>query len=361
MNSESAVLVPAAHSARQRSRTMRAAVIEKQNTLRLKTVDMPRLEPGEALIKVDYCSICGSDIHILHGQHPTARFPVIPGHEFVGELVDVRGAGEEMFAKGDTVLAQPFFSCGNCEPCAQGRDNVCRSLRFMGAHTDGAFAQYVKVATRKMYTIPASLDKKLAALAEPVAVAVHDVRRSGLRVGETALVIGGGAIGQLIAIVARQAGAGKVVISEPNAYRRSVAETLGFETVNPMLDDFDARLMDISGGLGFNIVFEASGSRPAVAAATRHAKITGKIMIIGMTKEPYPVDLSAVFAKELILEGVRIHAQYNFIGAVELLKNGSLNREFSALATDVFPFEQVEDAFAFAQSGGDFMKVLVKM
>ena len=340
---------------------MKAAVIDKANSLHLKDIAIPELGPGEALIKVNYCSICGSDIHILHGQHPTARFPVVPGHEFVGELVALEGPGGDGFKPGDLVVAQPFFSCGNCEPCAKGRDNVCRSLRFMGAHTNGAFAQYVRVLVRKMYKLPGDVDGKLAALVEPIAVAVHDVRRSNLRVGETALVIGGGAIGLLVALVARHAGAGKVIISEPSAYRRGMAEGMGFETVDPTAADFDARLMRASDNLGFDVVFEASGSRPGVAASTKYAKITGKIMIIGMTREPYPVDLSAVFAKELVLEGVRIHAQYNFIGAVELLKSHALDREFAKIVTDVFPFDRIEDAFAHAQGGGDFMKIVVEM
>ncbi len=341
--------------------TMHAAVITEKNSLHRRSIDVPALKPGEALIRVEYCGICGSDIHVLHGQHPTARFPVVPGHEFVGELVAVRGAAGDGIAIGDTVVAQPFFSCGNCQPCAKGRDNVCRQLRFMGAHTDGAFAQYVKVATRKMYRLPSGVDRRLAALVEPIAVAVHDVRRSGLQVGESALVIGGGAIGLLVAIVARRAGAGTVVISEPNEYRRGVAEQLGFRTVDPTDGSLDEALSEAGGDLGFDVVFEASGSRAGVAATTRYAKITGKIMIIGMTREPYPVDLSAVFAKELVVEGVRIHSQYNFIGAVELLKAGSLNAEFAKLVTNVFPFDQIEEAFTFAQSGGDSMKILVRM
>ncbi|MCC8166665.1 MAG: alcohol dehydrogenase catalytic domain-containing protein [Planctomycetes bacterium] len=348
-------------SARPAPETMRAAVITEKNSLQSRIVGVPVLKPGEALIRVEYCGICGSDIHVLHGQHPTARFPVVPGHEFVGELVAVKGGGGDGFTLGDTVVAQPFFSCGNCQPCAKGRDNVCRQLRFMGAHTDGAFAQYVKVATRKMYALPAHVDHRLAALVEPIAVAVHDVRRSGLQVGETALVIGGGAIGLLVALVARRAGAGMVIISEPNEYRRRVAEELGFRTVDPTDGSLDEALDEASGDLGFDVVFEASGSRAGVAATTRYAKITGKIMIIGMTREPYPVDLSAVFAKELIVEGVRIHAQYNFIGAVELLKEGSLNAEFAKLVTNVFPFDQIGEAFTFAQSGGDSMKILVRL
>ncbi|MCD8352010.1 MAG: alcohol dehydrogenase catalytic domain-containing protein [Planctomycetaceae bacterium] len=358
MSSSSAVLQPIAP--RTTSRTMRAAVIEGKNSLSLKTVPMPELRPDEALLRVKYCGICGSDLHVLHGAHPTAKFPVIPGHEFVGELVALNG-GDTSLRPGDMVVSQPFFSCGNCQPCAKGRDNVCRSLRFMGAHVNGGFAEYVAVPIRKTYALPTGFDLQLAALVEPIAVAVHDVRRSGIQVGETALVIGGGAIGQLLAIVARHSGASKVVISEPNAYRRGVAERLGFQTVDPTSDGFDKALMEASDSLGFDVVFEASGSRPGVTASTKYAKITGKVMVIGMTKEPYPVDLSAVFAKELVLEGVRIHAQYNFIGAIELLKNEALRSQFLPLMTDVFPMEEIEDAFAFAQSAGDFMKVIVKM
>ncbi len=340
---------------------MKAAVIEEKNNIHLKEVPKPQLKEGEALIKVKYCGICGSDIHVLKGEHPTATFPVIPGHEFVGELVEIKGTGNEEFEIGDYVVAQPFFSCGNCEPCAKGRDNVCQHLCFMGAHTDGGFAEYVKVAVRKMYKIPKDMDLKLAALTEPVAVAVHDVRRSGLRAGETALIIGGGPIGMLIAMVARYAGARRTVISEISDFRRNVAKKFGFDTVNPLDADFDEQISAMTDGKGFDVCFEVSGSKPGVKTAVEKAKITGTVMIIGMTSEPYPVDLSAVFAKELNIQGVRIHSQYNFIGAVELLKNGALNEEFQAMISKVFRIDEVEDAFAFAQVPGDYFKILVEM
>ena len=341
--------------------SMRSAVIEQAGSIHLKEVSMPELGDGEALIRVQYCGICGSDLHVMHGQHPTARFPVTPGHEFVGELVDIKGKGSEKFAIGDTVVAQPFFSCGNCEPCAQGHDNVCRDLHFMGAHCDGAFADYVKVLTRKMYKIPKSMDLELAALTEPVAVAVHDVRRSGLSVGQTALIIGGGPIGMLIGLVAKQAGARRVVISEINGFRRNFAEEMGFDSVDPTAPDFDEQLQALTEGKGFDVCFEVSGSKPGIATAVKYAAIGGMIMIVGMTKEPHPVDLSAMFAKELRMQGVRIHAQYNFIGAIELLKSGVLNEQFHKLISRVFPFEQLEDAFHFAEVPGDYFKILVKM
>ncbi|MDO4270173.1 MAG: alcohol dehydrogenase catalytic domain-containing protein [Eubacteriales bacterium] len=340
---------------------MKAAVINQPNSIHLRDIDMPEVGEGEALIRVRYCGICGSDLHVLHGQHPTATFPVVPGHEFVGELVEAKGVGADQFQPGDMVVAQPFFSCGNCEPCAQGHDNVCQNLCFMGAHCNGGFAEYVKVLTRKMYKIPKDMDLRLAALTEPVAVAVHDVRRSGLQVGETALVIGGGPIGMLIAIVARHTGARKVVISEINAFRREFAEKLGFETVNPLDPDFDRKMMELTDGKGFHVSYEVSGSKPGIAAAVQYTAIGGMVMIVGMTREPHPVDLSTMFSRELRMQGVRIHSQYSFIGAVELLKSGALNEEFLSLVSKVYPLGEVEQAFAFSEIPGDYFKVLVEM
>lgn len=340
---------------------MKAAVINQKNSIHLQEIEKPVLKEGEALIKVKYCGICGSDIHVLKGEHPTATFPVIPGHEFVGELVEIKGTGSERYEIGDMVVAQPFFSCGNCEPCSKGNDNVCCELSFMGAHRDGAFGEYVKVLIRKMYKIPKDMDLKLAALTEPVAVAVHDVRRSGIKVGETALVIGGGPIGMLIAMVAENAGAGKIVISEISDARREFAENLGYTAVNPLSEDFHDRLMEITDGKGFHVAYEVSGSKAGIAAAIKYTKITGTVMVIGMTSEPYPVDLSQIFAKELKLQGVRIHAQYNFLGAVELLKNGQCNEKFKSLISKIYKLDDVEEAFEFAQIPGDYFKILVEM
>lgn len=340
---------------------MKAAVISKKNTIHLQEVDKPILEDGEALLKVKYCGICGSDLHVLHGQHPTAQFPVIPGHEFVGEIVEIKGKAGKGFEIGDMVVAQPFFSCGNCEPCAKGQDNVCENLQFMGVLTDGGFAEYVKVLTRKMYKIPKELDLKVAALAEPIAVAVHDVRRSGLKVGETVLVIGGGPIGMLIAMVARNAGARKIVISEISDGRRKVAKKLNFITVNPLAKNFNETIMELTDGKGFDVCFEVSGSKPGITTAIDVAKIGGTVMVVGMTSESYLVNLSLIFSKELTIQGVRIHSQYNFIGAVKLLESGDLNHEFSTLISKVYALDDVEEAFEFSQVPGDYFKVLVEV
>lgn len=340
---------------------MKAAVIKEMNRLQLQEAEIPDLNDGEALIKVKYCGICGSDLHVLKGKHPTAQFPVIPGHEFVGELADIKGHETSGFQIGDIVVAQPFFSCGHCEPCAKGSDNICRHLDFMGVHRNGAFAQYAKVLTRKMYKMPSDIDLRLAALTEPVAVAMHDVRTSGLKTGETALIIGGGPIGMLIAMVAEHAGARQIVISEISDSRRAFAEELGYQTVNPLSDQFDKELMKLTESKGFDVAFEVSGSKPGITAAVEYTANTGTVMIVGMSSEPYPVDLAKVFAKELKVIGVRIHSQYNFIGAVEMLKNGDFNHKFIKLVSEIYPLAKVEEAFRYAQTPGDYFKILVDM
>ncbi len=337
---------------------MKAAIIDNVHSIHLREEKMPELLPGQSLVKVKYCGICGTDVHVLHGSF-AANLPIIPGHEFVGELVEVCGDGAERYALGDLVVAQPFFSCGNCQACAQGKENICQSIAFMGTRTNGAFAEYVRVPTRKMYTLPAGFDAELAGLTEPLAVAVHDVRRSGLQVGEAVLVIGGGAIGLLEALVSRRAGARLVVISEISEYRRGLAESMGFATVNPLDERFEETLAAMAGGQGYDVVFEASGTKQGVATAVKHAKIAGTIMIIGVAKEPAPVDFQTVFLRELVLQGVRIHSQYSFMGAIEILKSGELDDHLRKLVTNVFPFDKVEDAFKLALGNGDFMKILV--
>jgi 2-desacetyl-2-hydroxyethyl bacteriochlorophyllide A dehydrogenase len=340
---------------------MKAAVIKKAGEMILTDRPMPVLSEGEALIKVKYIGICGSDIHVLKGIHPTAVYPLIPGHEFVGEMVEAKGPEAKRFRPGEIVVAQEIISCGVCDACAKGEDNVCRELKIIGIHTDGGFAQYVKVKTRKMYKIPEDTDLTLAALIEPLAVAVHDVRRSGLKVGETALVVGGGPIGMLVALVAREAGARKVVISEVSAHRLKVAQEMDFDTLNPIEKDFGERLIELSEGRGFDVSFEAAGAPSAIGTCVEHTKNTGNIVIIAMTEQPSVVDTGKVFAKELTLTGVRMHSQYNFLGAVDIVKSGTLNKELKTLITKTFSLDDVLTAFSEAQNGKDNFKILVRV
>lgn len=340
---------------------MKALVIEKPLEMHITEVPRPELNDGEALIRVQYIGICGTDVHVFNGHHPTATFPLIPGHEFVGELVQIRGEDSEAFQLGDTVVAQELLTCGRCDACAKGEDNVCEHLKIIGVHADGGFAEFVRVKTKKMYRVPKSVDLRRAALIEPLAVAVHDVRMSGLKIGESALVIGGGPIGQLIGCVAKAAGARKVVISEVVESRRALAEKLGMIALNPLDPDFSAKLLAANDGNNYDVSFEAAGVPSAITTCVDYTKNTGTIVQIAMTREPYPVDTGKLFAKELRVQGVRIHNQYAFEGAVNLVASGMLDEAIDLLTSKVFPFDEVAAAFQYAEKNKDAFKVLVQI
>jgi 2-desacetyl-2-hydroxyethyl bacteriochlorophyllide A dehydrogenase len=339
---------------------MKAAIIKTIGSIEICEAPMPVLNDGESLIRVIYIGICGTDVHLLNGNHPTAVYPLIPGHEFVGELVESKGRGSERFDVGDVVVAQELVTCGTCDACAKGEDNVCNELSIIGIHTNGGFAEYVKVMTRKMYKLPKDIDLKSAALTEPLAVAVHDVRVSGLKVGETALVLGGGPIGLLIAVVARLSGAGKTLISEPNEYRRKFASDMGFDTIDPSREGFDEKLRAITGGRGFDVSFEAAGAPSALSTCIEHTKNTGVAVIIAMTSGDVFIDTGKVFAKELTLKGVRLHSQYNFRGAVDIISSGALSSDLKKFITGMFPLENVAEALETAMSGKAF-KILLEV
>ncbi len=340
---------------------MKAWVIERPEEMHIVERIRPEIKEGEALIRVQYIGICGTDVHVLHGHHPTATFPRIPGHEFVGELVEIKGEGSELFQIGDIVTAQELLTCGVCDSCAKGEDNACIHLQIIGVHADGGFAEYVKVKTKKLFKIPKHIDIKRAALIEPLAVAVHDVRMSGMQVGENVLVIGGGPIGLLIGLVAQRGGAGKVVISEVVESRRKLAEDFGFIALNPLEEDFEKKLLAVNEGKGYDVGFEAAGVPSAITTLVDHVKNTGTIVQIAMTKGPYPVDTGKVFAKELRIQGVRIHNQYNFGGAVNMVVDGALDEKLDKLISKVFEFNKVTEAFEYAEKCKEAFKVLVKV
>ncbi len=339
---------------------MKAAYFMAPNELAVKETAMPQLKDGEALIRVEYAGICGSDVHVFCGQHGTATYPRIPGHEFSGTLVEARGVIRDQLKPGDPVVVQPVWSCGFCEACITGHDNVCQSLHILGIHKDGGFAQYVKVPAEKVYRLPQQISLKLGALTEPLAVAVHDVRTSGIRAGQKALIIGGGPIGILIGLVAQYSGA-EVYISEINAFRIKFMEAMGF----CVLDGTDPcgldRINEITDGRGFDVVYEVSGSRAGQQMMTSACKIRGTIMAIGMGGTTAPVHMGELIAREQRLEGVRIHSQVNYEGALRLLEKEWFRDKLEKIITRTFPLEEFEQAMEYQIRDPYHFKVLIRM
>lgn len=339
---------------------MRAAIMEEWGRISLKETEKPKPENDEALIKVHYAGICGTDIHIFAHEHPTARIPLIMGHEFVGEIAEI-GSNTKGLQNGQKVVVQPYRGCNHCEACLDGRDNICSKLSVFGVHENGCFAEYTKVPIRKIHAIPDQADTRIYSLTEPLAVAVHDVRRSGLKVGQRALVLGGGPIGILIGLVARYAGASEVVISEVNEYRKDFIADLGLTVADPREEGFMGKMNDLTSGKGFDVVFEAAGVESSVAMMTKAVKIGGTIVTIGMPGKMLPFNVMECVMKELDIKGVRIHAQNNFIAAVDILNKGVLNSDLEKIITHEFPMDKIEEAFTFSLKDTKHMKVIIKI
>src|SRR5215469_6159574 len=192
---------------------MQAAVYFGKEDVRVEDRPEPTVGDSEVLVRVRYAGLCGTDMTIYSGKHPRAQAPLVPGHEVLGR-VEVSGSSvRNALQKGTRVAIYPLISCGRCVACVEGSAHVCEKLRLVGIDQDGGFAEFVKVEPHQLVPIPDELSDEQAALIEPLSVAVHAVHESGLHIGDTVLVTGGGPIGNLVAQVARASGAREVVIS----------------------------------------------------------------------------------------------------------------------------------------------------
>ena len=321
--------------------------------------EVPLAEPGEneIRVKVAYCGICGTDLHIFKG-HMDARVkaPQAVGHEVSGTIAAM-GKNVSGFTVGQKVTVRPLDNCGECNTCKAGFTHICEKLRFLGIETAGGFAQYWTVPARLVHALPDDLPLKLAALVEPLAVACHDVRRSELKPGDYVVVNGGGPIGMLIAICARAAG-GKVTLCEINEKRLELARQLGFRVINPLKEDPVAIVRGETGGSGADVVFEVSGSEPGARVITELARPRGTIVVVAIFAKPVPVDLHKFFWKELRMVGARVYEARDYEQAIALTAGGTLPLE--TLISKVFPLSELQNAFEFLTKTPDAMKVLIQ-
>jgi (R,R)-butanediol dehydrogenase/meso-butanediol dehydrogenase/diacetyl reductase len=319
----------------------RAVYYEGQRTFRLGEGEVVAPAPGEVRLDVAFCGVCGTDVHIAHGaMDHRVRIPQVIGHEMSGTVAEL-GEGVEGWVVGDAVVVRPLDSRRET-PADRGYSHISAGLKFLGIDTPGAFQESWTVPAFTLHRLPSQLDLQLAALTEPLAVACHDVRRAGLVAGESAIVLGAGPIGLLIALVARHDGA-DVLVGEVNPVRLEFARSLGFDAdPSPAVEG------------GADVVFEVSGAPAAVLAMTELAAVRGRVVIVAIHPEAPPVRLFDLFWKELELRGARVYEPEDYERAIELLAGGAL--PLDRLITRVEPLERLPHVF---DELGDSVKVLV--
>ncbi len=340
---------------------MKAAMLTEWKNIELQDIPMPEIAAGECLIKVKYAGVCGSDLHVYQGHHPTAIKPLVMGHEFVGVVENIKPQSSTDIAVGDRVVAQPLISCGLCEACQSGNWHVCRTLNIIGIHTNGGFAEYLKASVEKVIKVDAALPDRVAVLTEPFAVGFHVNQRAGLKNGDTALIIGGGPIGIIIGMVAQISGAGQVVISEINPDRVALIQELGFTAINPTQKNVPARINELTDGTGFEVVFEVSGSQSGLLLATEACKIRGTIVPVGFPAGVPQFNINHLIFKELTVIGSRVYSLNDFKKTVIMLHNIVANNLFDVekLISDTRGLEDLETALQSMKAGQNLGKILI--
>lgn len=312
---------------------------------------------GEVQIDVAFCGICGTDMHVYHGnmEQRIGNHRVI-GHEMSGVVSQI-GSGVTGFEPGQAIVVRPLDHCGDCPACNAGLQHICHNLKFLGLDTDGAFQNKWTVPAHTLHKLPAEISLQHAALVEPVAVACHDVRLGRVSDGEDVLIIGGGPIGILNAMVARETGA-RVLVTEVNEYRIRIAEGMGFECINPKKDDLTKVVMEHTGGKGADVIFEVSGTQAGVDAMTAVAATRGRIVMVAIHASRPTIDLFQFFWREIEMLGARVYEPQDYDQAIKLVASGAIDA--TAMITDIQDLSEINAAFKALDEDPKAMKSLLK-
>lgn len=349
---------------------MRALIIHRKHEAKLEQVAVPSPQPGEALVKVRVCGMCGSDLHAYEGTQPFFRYPEVPGHEVVGEVVEVnpRLGGplrlpgrpiSEGLAVGERIALDPAMPCGACFPCARGRYNCCENMRVLGVHAPGALAEFFVAPAECLHRVPPALSDDLAVLAEPLSIGVQASNRGRIEAGDSVLVIGAGTIGLCVMLVARGRGA-RVAMTDLSAARREKALQMGAEAaLDPREEGFRERLAEFAQASGPAVVVEAVGTPATAAQALDLVVAAGRVVMLGLISEPITMPGNIMVKKELDFIGSRLHGG-TLPEALKLVAEGTV--DVAPLITHRFSLDDATDALRLmAQAPDEVLKALVEV
>ena len=337
----------ATNSLSEQPSLMRASRLHGIRDLRIDELPRPEPGPGQVLLQVATVGVCGSDVHYyLHGRigSQIVTGPIIMGHEFSARVAEL-GPGAEGVSVGQLVSVEPGIPCGKCEPCLHGHPNLCPNVRFCGTPPiDGVFSEYTVMPAENCFPLPEGFGPIEGAMLEPLGIAIHTVDLAHLRAGQTVAVLGAGPIGLLIAAVAKAAGAGQILMTEPLAHRRRFAlEYVADVALNPEAVDVIAEIKRLTSGRGVDVAFEAAGESDTPQQAAAVARMGGKVIVAGIPEDDtMNFNASTVRQKGLTIKAVR-RMKHTYPRAIRLVQTGMV--EVKPLATHRFPLERIDEAF----------------
>ncbi len=319
---------------------MRAAIVDTPGSIRVGDVPDPKPEPRHVVVKVGACGICGTDLHIADGHFPPTPYPIVPGHEFAGEIVEL-GGDVTGWSVGDRVAVDPSLFCGYCGPCRGGHGNLCENWGATGDTVNGAFAEYVSVPSANCHRMPDHLSWQQGALVEPLSCAVHGVRRIGVEAGERLLVVGAGTMGLLMQQLLQSAGA-VVTVVDRDTSRLHRATDLGAHAIAGDTAELD--------GERFDAAVDATGAVPAIEAAFDSLRRGGRLLVFGVAPADARVALSPfrIYNDEITVVG-SMAVLHSFGRALDLVADGAVVTE--PLLTHALPLEDYPAALDLMRSG----------
>jgi 2-desacetyl-2-hydroxyethyl bacteriochlorophyllide A dehydrogenase len=315
---------------------MKAVVIEEPNKMAVSRIEDPTPGAGDAVIKVEACGICGTDIHVLHGEFAPTRYPIVPGHEFCGEVVAVASDVRNVKV-GDFVAVDPSLFCGKCRQCRAGRFNLCENWNAIGVGSaNGACAEFVAVPSANAFRLPAELPRHWGALVEPLSCAVHGLDQVDLEVAGDYLIYGAGTMGLLLAQLAKHSGATQLDMIERNPKRHALARRLAADRVAASADELDRPQ-------GWDVVIDATGVVPAIEDGLRRVARGGTFLMFGVANADATATFSPfkVYNDEIKIIG-SMAVLHSFERALSLLAKGVIDCE--AMITNRFKLDEYQSA-----------------
>lgn len=336
---------------------MKAIYINAPGEVEIKEIEMPVRKEGEALLRILYGGICGSDLGSYNGTFAYFDYPRIPGHEFSAEIVEI-DENSQGLEKGMIVTCNPYFNCGHCYSCENGIVNACMENQTMGCQRDGAFCEYITMPIGRIYD-GKGLNPKVLAAIEPFCISYHGVSRADVKAGEKVLVVGAGTIGVLAAIAAKAKGA-EVYMSDVAQGKLDMAKEFGIDGIilNTSQEEFNAKAAELTNNSGFDVTIEAVGLPSTFQNCIDAACFGGRMVLIGVGKRNLDFNFTLIQKKELNVYGSRNALKKDFIELIELVKAGKAPLE--KIITDTYLFADAAKAFKdFANNPGNMLKVCI--
>ncbi|WP_322183219.1 zinc-dependent alcohol dehydrogenase [Neglectibacter caecimuris] len=333
-------------------------VMTAPGKVEFREVPIPQLKAGEVLVKIMEIGICGSDIHVYHGKHPFTSYPVTQGHEVSG-LIEKLGEGVTGLTIGQKVTIQPQVVCGQCYPCRHGKYNLCESLKVMGFQTTGVASHYFAVDAKKVTPLPETMSLEEGAMIEPLAVAVHAVRRMGDMTGKDVCVLGAGPIGILVAQAAKGMGAARVMITDISEVRLQKAAECGIDfCINTKETNFGEALLQSFGPDKADVIYDCAGNDITMGQAIQYARKGSTIILVAVFAGMAKVDLAVLNDHELDLNTSMMYRSEDYEKAIELADSGKV--QLKPLISQRFPFQKYLEAYKYIDENRETtMKVLI--